>query len=120
MDGDTMLIWAVVSLVLTSAGGVVMMALRAGGHLIPDWLTMVHGLFAAAALALLLYAAVYHGLPARAWVGLMLPGIAGAGGLYLNLGFQAQRRLLPFGVVVAHGLIAAAGVLLIALGSLGG
>lgn len=119
MDGRTMLIWAVVGLVLTGAGGLVMMVLRASGRLIPDWFTMVHGLLAAAALSLLLYAAAYHGLSSSAWVGLMLLGLAGAAGLYLNLGFQAQRRLLPFGMVVAHGLSATAGVILIAAGSLG-
>lgn len=119
MNGRTMLIWAVVGLVMTGAGGLVMMILRASGRLIPDWLTMVHGFLAAAALTLLLYAAAYHGLSSSAWVGLMLLGLAGAGGLYLNLEHQAQRRLLPFGIVVAHALSAIAGVILIAAGSLG-
>src|SRR5437868_3797150 len=72
----------------------------------PAWLAMLHGVLAAAAITLLLYAAATIGLPTLALVALVLFLIAAAGGAVLNLGYHWKRVALPKGLIVVHALVA--------------
>jgi predicted lipid-binding transport protein (Tim44 family) len=107
---------AVVLLALTAGGGLVIAALRfAHRPRPPHWLAMLHGLMAGAALTLLLYAAFTTGLPGGAWAGLAVLLLATLGGLVLNLRYHVHDQPLPIWLVLAHGAIAAVGLVLIAL-----
>src|SRR5262249_61775355 len=77
----------------------------------PSWLAMLHGLLAAMALSLLLYAylAGASRVPAAAAWALLAFLVAGAGGAYLNLRYHVRAVLLPKSVVVVHAVIAVAG-----------
>jgi glucose uptake protein GlcU len=83
----------------------------------PAWLAMLHGLLAAAGLTLLLFAAFTIGLPKYALWGTILLIVAAVGGLYLNLGFQEKRELLPKPIMYVHALIAVIGFVLLIAGA---
>lgn len=101
-------------LTVTALGGVVMAIVRLGRNANPpSWLAMLHGLLAASALTLLVYAHLTVGLPALAGWGLLLFLAAAAGGAYLNLGHHAKAMPLPKGFVVGHAAIAVAGYVLL-------
>lgn len=80
----------------------------------PAWLTMFHGLPAAAGLTLLLYAACAFGVPRLAIAALVLFLIAAGGGAVLNLAYQQQGRLLPRWLMYLHLLLAVTGFVLLA------
>lgn len=99
---------------VTALGGVLMAFIRLGRNANPpSWLAMLHGLLAASALTLLLYAYFTAGLPALAGWALLLFLAAAAGGAFLNLGYHAKAMPLPKGVLLAHGGIAVAGYALL-------
>lgn len=85
------------------------------GHNPPAWLTMVHGLPAAAGLTLLIYATFAFGVPQLAIVALILFLIAAGGGATLNLAFQQRDRLLPRWLMYLHLLLAVIGFILLAI-----
>ena len=66
----------------------------------------MHGLFAASALTLLLYAYFTVGLPALARWALLLFLAAAGGGVVLNLGYHLRGALLPKSIVLVHAAIA--------------
>ena len=120
MDARTLLQAAVWLFAIAAAGGIVMAGIRFGGQRNPPaWLSMLHGLLAAAGLTLSLYAAIVADAPglARAGAGLWL--VAAAGGAFLNLAFQWKQRLLPASIVVVHALLAVAGFLCVAVAAYG-
>ena len=120
MDARTLLQAAVWLFAIAAAGGIVMAGIRFGGQRNPPaWLSMLHGLLAAAGLTLSLYAAIVADAPglARAGAGLLL--VAAAGGAFLNLAFQLKQRLLPASIVVVHALLAVAGFLCVAVAAYG-
>ncbi len=105
---------AAVLLAITAVGGLTMAAIRfAGDKQPPAWLAMLHGLLAAAAVTLLIFAAATIGLSNLAMAALILFLIAAAGGAYLNLNYQWKQVLLPKGLVVAHALVAVVGFVLL-------
>ena len=113
------LLWtAVVLFAIAAAGGLVMAGIRTFSNKNPPaWLAMLHGLLAAAALTLLLFGAFTIGLGTYAMWALILLIIAALGGLFLNLGYQEKRKLLPKPVMYIHALIAVIGfIVLIILG----
>ena len=118
MDQSTMLQTSSILLLLTAGGGAVMawrrLAQKANP---PDWLAMAHGLLAAAALTLLIYAAAVDGIPSPALFGLILLLAAAAGGVVLNLAYHLAGKLLPQWLVHAHITLAAAGTVLVAWGA---
>jgi hypothetical protein len=76
---------------------------------------MAHGLLAAAALTLLLYAAATVGLPTLATMAtgiFVVVAIVGAG---LNLMYHAKQLPLPKSPIVIHGLVAVIGYVLLLL-----
>jgi len=105
---------AIVLLLLTAAGGLVMAVLRfTVKDRPPSWLAMLHGVLAAGALTLLLYAGFTAGLPAGVWLGTVLLIAAALGGVYLNLAYHTKLRPLPKSIVVVHGVLAVAGTALL-------
>lgn len=119
MNPVTMSGAAIGLLVLAAAGGLLMAGLRLKSSPIPHWLAMAHGFLAAAALTLLIYAAVVAGLQPLALGGLALLALAGAAGVFLNLRYQTRNLQLPFAFVALHGVVAAAGLVMLVLAALG-
>jgi hypothetical protein len=110
MEHASMLQTAVIVLTIAAAGGLVMAGIRFARKTNPPaWLSMLHGLLAAAGLTLILYAACTVGIPALATTGLVLLVLAAAGGAFLNLAFQWKQRLLPAAIVVVHASLAVIG-----------
>jgi hypothetical protein len=116
MNMITMIRAAVALLTIGALGGVVMAIIRLfNNHNPPSWLTMLHGLLAAAGLTLLFYAAITTGIPQLANVGLGFLLIAAAAGAVLNLKYQWKAVLLPRGLVIGHALLAVIGFTLVLL-----
>ena len=110
MDAQTLLQTAAVLLGITAAGGLAMAIMRfAGADRPPSWLAMLHGLLAASALTLLVYAGFTVGIPRVAWIGLGLLVAAALGGVVLNLLYHVKQLPLPKGLVIFHTLLAVAG-----------
>jgi len=107
MEPALMMKTSLALMTVTALGGVVMAFVRLGRSANPpSWLAMVHGLLAASALALLLYALFTVGLPALASWALLLFLIAAGGGAILNLGYHLRGALLPKSIVLVHAAIA--------------
>jgi hypothetical protein len=105
---------AAVLLTIAALGGVAMAGMRfAGDKQPPAWLAMVHGLLAAAAVTLLIYAAATVGLPGIALGALVLFVVAALVGVHLNLSYHWKQVLLPKGLVVGHALVAVIGFLML-------
>ena len=110
MDSLTMLRTAVVLFAIAAAGGLVMAGVRFAKAVNPPvWLTMLHGLLAAAGLTLVAFATFSADVPSLAKVALVLLVVAAAGGAFLNLGYQWKQRLLPGAIVVVHASLAVIG-----------
>jgi hypothetical protein len=102
--------------VISALGGVVMAGIRLSGkHNPPIGLAMLHGFLAAAGLTLLIYGAVFVGLPSLANYAAVLFVIAAAGGIALNLGYHWKDLPLPKGLMVGHAILAVLAFLLVAL-----
>ena len=76
---------------------------------------MLHGLLAAAALTLLLFAYFTVGLPNLASWGLLLFVVAALGGVILNLAYQTQEVTLPKAIVLVHAGLAVIGYVLLSM-----
>lgn len=111
------ILWtAVVLFAIAAAGGLIMAGVRTFSKSNPPaWLAMLHGLLAAAGLTLLLFAAFTVGISTYATWALVLLIVAALGGLFLNLGYQEKRKLLPKSVMYVHVLIAVIGFILLIL-----
>lgn len=109
------ILWvAVVLFAIAAAGGLVMAGVRLfADRNPPAWLAMLHGLLAAAGLTLLLFGAFTVGVSRTGVWALVLLIIAALGGLFLNLGYQEKRKLLPKAVMYVHVLIAVIGFILL-------
>jgi hypothetical protein len=105
---------ATILFALAAVGGATMAVLRLrGAARPPDWLTMLHGLLAAAGLVLLLNAYFTVGLPGMAQLALLLFLLAAAGGAYINLGFHSKQLPLPIPLMLGHAALAVVGFLLL-------
>ncbi|PTB19714.1 hypothetical protein C9I57_14915 [Trinickia symbiotica] len=114
MEPLRILVTATVLVAITAVGGLVMAGLRfAGKDYPPTALAMLHGMLAAAAVTLLIYAAATIGLSGLAIAAIVLFVVAAAGGLIMNLGYHWNRRALPKSIVIIHALVAAAGFILL-------
>jgi hypothetical protein len=114
MDAISMLQAAVVLFAIAAAGGLVMAGIRLlARHNPPAWLSMVHGLLAAAALTLVAYAALMVGVPTPGGWALLLFVLAAAGGAAMNLLWQWRQRPLPVGLMIGHATLAIVGFLLL-------
>jgi hypothetical protein len=124
-EGRTMniqvLLWVAIALfAIAAAGGLVMAGVRTFGERNPPaWLAMAHGLLAGAGLTLLLFAAFTVGLPRFAVWAVVLFVLAALGGVFLNLGYQEKRELLPKPVMYLHAAVAVAGFVLLIVAAIG-
>ena len=116
MEPALMMKTALALLTLTALGGLAMAFNIFGRNAAPPpWLAMLHGLLAAAALTLMLYAHFTVGLPALAGWALLIFLVAAAGGAFLNLGYHVKGVALPKGIVVVHAGAAVVGYVLLAV-----
>ena len=107
MNAILMMQTATVLLAIAAIGGATMAVIRFSGKPHPPtWLAMVHGLLAASALTLLLYAWFTAGLPALAAVAVVLFVIAAIGGAVLNLNYHWKQLPLPKWLVLVHAAVA--------------
>jgi glucose uptake protein GlcU len=115
------LLWtAVVLFAIAAAGGLIMAGIRISSESNPPaWLAMLHGLLAAAGLTLLLFAAFTVGISSTGVWALVLLIIAALGGVFLNLGYQEKRNLLPKPLMYVHALIAVVGFILLIIAAIG-
>lgn len=114
MSIQTLLWTAVVLFAIAAAAGLIMAGIRTFANKNPPaWLAMMHGLLAAAALTLLLFGAFTIGISTLGVWALVILIIAALGGLFLNLGYQEKRNLLPKSVMYVHVLIAVIGFILL-------
>lgn len=114
MNAIDMLQAAVVLFVVAAIGGIAMAGIRLlRGRNPPDWVTMVHGLVAAAGLTLVAYAVLFADLPSPAGWALLLLLVTAGGGAALNLLWQQRQRPLPVSVVLVHAGLAVVGFVLL-------
>jgi hypothetical protein len=112
---DTVQIAAIV-LGVAALGGLTLAIIRLSGKpLPPTWMALGHGAVAATGLGLLAYAAVNPGIPQMAQYALGIFVLAALGGAVMFFGFHLKGRPLPIPLVIGHGLIAAAGFVLLVL-----
>lgn len=115
MINAQLILWTAIALfAIAAAGGLIMAGVRiSGSRNPPAWLAMLHGVLAASGLTLLLFMAFTIGLPTPAGWGLILLVVAALGGVFLNLGFQEKRELIPKPVMYVHALVAVTGFVLL-------
>ncbi len=119
MEPYRTLLTATVLLVITALGGLVMAGMRfAGKDYPPTALAMLHGVLAAAAVTLLIYAAATVGVPGLAIGAIILFVLAAAGGVFMNLSYHWKRLALPKGIVVIHAAVAVVGFILLILATI--
>ena len=106
-----MLVYSVILFAVAALFGLYLIARIFGGQL-PPWLPVIlHGLFAASGLLILLYAAFVAGpAPTAVIVAAVLLLIAALGGFTL-LSFQLRRQVPPKPMAAIHALGAVAGFL---------
>lgn len=116
MDVHVLVRTAVVLLAIAALGGLAMAGTRfAGRPHPPPLIAMMHGVFAASGLALLLVVGFAATLPRAAWAGTVLLLLAAGGGLVLNLAFHWRNRALPIWLMLVHAGIAVAGFTVLAV-----
>ena len=94
-----------------AVGGLLMAGIRLKGDpRPPSWIAMLHGVLAAAGLTLLIYAAYTVGIAPLAKVSILVLLAAALVGAWINLRFHSQTLPLPLKGIVAHALIAVAGL----------
>ncbi|MET3554732.1 MULTISPECIES: hypothetical protein [Burkholderia] len=114
MEPLRILVTSTVIIAIAALGGLVMAGMRfAGKDLPPTGLAMLHGVLAAAAITLLIYAAATIGLSGLAIAAILLFVVAAAGGVFMNLSYHWKHRPLPKGIVVIHALVAVVGFILL-------
>lgn len=114
VDPNLIVKTAAVLLALGIVGGLTMAFARIRGKpRPPTWLATLHGLAAAAALTLLLYASLTIGLATIVNLALTLFLAAAAGGMVMNLNYHRKLRPLPIWLMLVHAAIAGSGYLLL-------
>ena len=107
---------AAVLLGIAAIGGLLMAVIRfRGADRPPTVVLMAHGVLAAAALTLLLYACFTVGLPALAMAATGIFVVVAIVGATLNLKYHSRMLPLPKTPIVIHGLVAVAGYVLLLL-----
>lgn len=108
-----MLIAAVVLFAVAAVFGATMAIMHFRGKTPPAVvLALLHGLFAASGLVVLLVA-LFPDFSGRAVVALGIFVLAALGGFTLALGFHARGKRLPSGLVAGHGLLAVVAFLIL-------
>ena len=95
MDAMSMMRTAAALLGIAALGGLLMAVIRfRGADRPPSWIAMLHGLLAAAALTLLIYAALTVGIPALAQLATGILVVVAIVGVWLNLQYHSEMRAL--------------------------
>jgi hypothetical protein len=116
VDALQMMQAAAVLLGITAIGGIVMAIMRfRGAERPPTWILMAHGLLAASALTLLIYAAAVFGLPTLAMAATVIFVVVAIVGGWLNLNYHSKQLPIPKTPIVVHGLAAVLGYVLLLL-----
>ena len=119
MDALSMMKTAAVLLGIAAIGGLVMAVIRfRGADRPPTIVLMAHGLLAAAALTLLLYACFTVGLPSLAMAATGIFVVVAIVGAALNLKYHSRMLPLPKTPVVIHGLVGLFGAIMAYNGAL--
>jgi len=79
---------------------------------------MLHGVLAASAVTLLIYAAATVGVPGLAIGAIVLFILAAAGGVFMNLGYHWKHQPLPKAIVVVHAAVAVIGFILLIMATI--
>ncbi|ODP38929.1 MULTISPECIES: hypothetical protein [Sphingomonas] len=120
MNVQSILQTATVLLLLTALGGVAMAVQRlTRNQNPPNWLAMAHGLLAAAAFGLLLYASFQDDVPGSAATGIVILLVAAGGGIVMNLHYHLAGKLIPQWLLHLHILLGVVGTTLVAWGAWG-
>ena len=99
---------------IAAIGGLVMAVMRfRGAERPPTVILMAHGLLAAAALTLLIYAAATVGLPSLALVATVIFVVVAVVGAWLNLNYHSKGLAIPKTPIVVHGIAAVLGYVLL-------
>jgi hypothetical protein len=116
VDALPMMKAAAVLLGIAAIGGLAMAVIRfRGAERPPTIFLMAHGLLAAAALTLLIYAAATVGLPALAMAGTVIFVVVAIVGAWLNLNYHSKMLAIPKTPIIVHGLAAVVGYVLLLL-----
>jgi hypothetical protein len=116
VDALPMMKAAAVLLGIAAIGGLTMAVIRfRGAERPPTIFLMAHGLLAAAALTLLIYAAATVGLPALAMAGTVIFAVVAIVGAWLNLNYHSKMLAIPKTPIIVHGLAAVVGYVLLLL-----
>lgn len=111
--------WLIIVIFAVAAVIGLTMALAAfKGNFPPVPSAVLHGVFAATGLVLLLVAVFAKGAAGAALWALGFLLVAALGGFGLALGFHARKKALPKGFVAGHALLAVIGFLLLLAGAL--
>ncbi|MEX2026726.1 MAG: hypothetical protein WEH44_05485 [Pirellulaceae bacterium] len=104
---------ATVLFVLAALGGLTMVGIRLrGAPRPPTWLALGHGALAVTALGMLLYCATV-GIPLYSQIALGIFVLAAMGGIFIFLTYHMQQRPLPIPLILGHGALAIAGIVLL-------
>lgn len=118
--GSKMVTWALIVFAIAAVAGLTMAIGVFKGRTTPPVSTaVIHGIFAASGLVLLLLAVFKEGAGNTARWALYLFLLAAIGGFTLALGYHARKRPLPTGLVAGHALLAVAAFLILLIGFLG-
>lgn len=108
-----MFMTALVLFAIAAVGGITMAVLQFRGRTAPPVaIAVLHGLFAASALVVLLLAVINIGAGGATGIALGLFVLAALGGFAL-LSFHLRGKALPGGLIVGHGVLAVAGFLVL-------
>jgi hypothetical protein len=111
--------WLIIAIFAVAAVIGLTMAIAAfQGNFPPVPSAILHGVFAAAGLVLLLVAVFVRGAGGSALWALGFFLVAALGGFGMAFGFHARRKPLPKGLVAGHALLAVSGFLLLLAGTL--
>jgi hypothetical protein len=112
-------IWLIVLIfAIAAVVGITLGVAAFQGRFPPVSSAVLHGVLAAAALALLIVAVVVHAAAGAAVWALGFFVVAALGGFTLAFGFHARRKSLPKGLVGGHAVLAVIGFLLLLAGAL--
>ncbi len=99
--------------VLAALGGLTMVGMRlSGSPRPPTWLALGHGALAVTGLVMLIYLAT-EGIPLYSQIALGIFILAALGGLFVFVAYHLRHKPLPIPLIVGHGAIAIAGVVLL-------
>lgn len=111
---------ALILFALAALGGVTLFSIRVMEKPIPVALAILHGLLAVVGvICLIAYIAGAANAPAAPKQALVLFLIAAVGGLYLFIVQHVRKRPMPIPFAAVHGLIAAAGFVVLLIHRLG-